>query len=85
VQEKNWRDWELGLARLGRRVQTLAVTHAPQVAAGAEHHYLIAKNVLHKGERVATHVSEFATANLALKSPKRRVPRPSARCARTGG
>ncbi|MBO0756838.1 MAG: DNA repair protein RecN, partial [Bradyrhizobiaceae bacterium] len=51
------------LARLGRRVQTLAVTHAPQVAARADHHYLITKNVLDKGKRVATRVSELAAAN----------------------
>jgi DNA repair protein RecN (Recombination protein N) len=51
------------LARLGRRVQTLAVTHAPQVAARADHHYLIFKNVLDKGKRVATRVSELASAD----------------------
>jgi DNA repair protein RecN (Recombination protein N) len=47
----------------GFAVQTLAVTHAPQVAAHAEHHYLIANNVLDRGKRVATRVSELATAN----------------------
>lgn len=31
------------LSRLAARVQVLAVTHAPQVAARADHHYLIAK------------------------------------------
>ena len=31
------------LARLARRVQVIAVTHAPQVAARAERHYLISK------------------------------------------
>lgn len=51
------------LARLGRRVQTLAVTHAPQVAARAEHHYLITKNVLGKSKRVRIGVSELSAAN----------------------
>jgi DNA repair protein RecN (Recombination protein N) len=48
------------LARLASRVQTLAVTHAPQVAARAQHHYLITKDALEKGKRVATRVSELA-------------------------
>ena len=48
------------LARLGQRVQVLAVTHAPQVAARAQHHYLITKDALDKGKRVATRVSELA-------------------------
>ncbi|MGA8413420.1 MAG: DNA repair protein RecN, partial [Xanthobacteraceae bacterium] len=48
------------LARLGQRVQALAVTHAPQVAARAQHHYLITKDALDKGKRVATRVSELA-------------------------
>jgi DNA repair protein RecN (Recombination protein N) len=51
------------LARLGHRAQTLAVTHAPQVAARADRHYLISKKVLGKGKRVATRVSELTTAN----------------------
>jgi len=51
------------LARLGRRVQALAVTHAPQVAARADHHYLITKDALNKGKRVATRVSELTTAS----------------------
>src|SRR5713226_9110810 len=45
------------LARLAGRVQVLAVTHAPQVAARADHHYLITKDVLVKGKRVATRVN----------------------------
>jgi DNA repair protein RecN (Recombination protein N) len=48
------------LARLGREVQVLAVTHAPQVAARAQHHYLISKDALDKGKRVATRVTELA-------------------------
>ena len=50
------------LARLGRRVQALAVTHAPQVAARADHHYLITKDVAQKGKRVATRVTELEPA-----------------------
>ncbi|MGC2748690.1 MAG: DNA repair protein RecN, partial [Pseudolabrys sp.] len=34
------------LAKLGRGVQVLAVTHAPQVAARADRHYLITKDTL---------------------------------------
>jgi DNA repair protein RecN (Recombination protein N) len=49
------------LARLGRKVQVLSVTHAPQVAARADHHYLISKDALDKGKRVATRVAELAT------------------------
>jgi DNA repair protein RecN (Recombination protein N) len=47
------------LARLARRVQVLAVTHAPQVAARADHHYLITKDALSRGKRVATRVAEL--------------------------
>ena len=47
------------LARLARKVQVLAVTHAPQVAARADHHYLISKDALDKGKRVATRVAEL--------------------------
>jgi DNA repair protein RecN (Recombination protein N) len=48
------------LARLSRGVQVLAVTHAPQVAARADRHYVISKDALEKGKRVATRVSEVA-------------------------
>jgi DNA repair protein RecN (Recombination protein N) len=48
------------LARLARRVQVMTVTHAPQVAARAERHYLISKSALDKGKRVATRVAEVA-------------------------
>jgi DNA repair protein RecN (Recombination protein N) len=48
------------LAKLGRGVQVLAVTHAPQVAARADRHYLITKDALEKGKRVATRVTELA-------------------------
>jgi len=47
------------LARLATGVQVIAVTHAPQVAARAERHYLIAKDALAKGKRVATRVAEL--------------------------
>jgi DNA repair protein RecN (Recombination protein N) len=49
----------LRLARLGGGVQVVAVTHAPQVAARAGRHYLINKDVLDKGKRMATRVSEL--------------------------
>jgi DNA repair protein RecN (Recombination protein N) len=48
------------LATLARDVQVLAVTHAPQVAARATRHYVISKDALDKGKRVATRVTEVA-------------------------
>ena len=48
------------LARLAARVQVLAVTHAPQVAARADHHFLITKDTLAKGKRIATRIAELA-------------------------
>jgi len=48
------------LARLAAGVQVIAVTHAPQVAARADRHYLITKDALAKGKRVATRVAELA-------------------------
>jgi DNA repair protein RecN (Recombination protein N) len=48
------------LARLAERVQVLSVTHAPQVAARAESHLLIAKDAVAGGERVATRVAPVA-------------------------
>src|SRR5262249_2963178 len=50
-----------GLGGLGERVQVLAVTHAPQVAARADHHYLITKDALAKGQQVATRIAELET------------------------
>ena len=47
------------LARLAARVQVLAVTHAPQVAAKAARHFRIAKGAADKGKRVATRVSHL--------------------------
>jgi DNA repair protein RecN (Recombination protein N) len=47
------------LARLAARAQVIAVTHAPQVAARADRHYLISKDALAKGKRVATRVAEL--------------------------
>jgi DNA repair protein RecN (Recombination protein N) len=49
------------LARLARRAQVIAVTHAPQVAARAERHFLITKDSLDRGRRVATRVAEVAS------------------------
>jgi DNA repair protein RecN (Recombination protein N) len=48
------------LARLAGRVQVVTVTHAPQVAARAVRHFLISKDALDKGRRVATRVTEVA-------------------------
>ena len=44
------------LARLAERVQVMAVTHAPQVAARAASHFLIAKEPVKGSDRVATRV-----------------------------
>ncbi|WP_112662573.1 DNA repair protein RecN [Microvirga flavescens] len=44
------------LARLAQGVQVMAVTHAPQVAAQAFNHFLIAKEGVSGSERVATRV-----------------------------
>lgn len=46
------------LARLAGTVQVLTVTHAPQVAARAEGHFLIAKEAA-KPNRVATRVQRI--------------------------
>jgi DNA repair protein RecN (Recombination protein N) len=46
------------LARLAQRAQVIAVTHAPQVAARADRHYLISKQSLDRGKRVTTRVVE---------------------------
>ncbi len=48
------------LARLAAKVQVMAVTHAPQVAARADQHLLISKDALDKGKRVATRVNSLA-------------------------
>jgi DNA repair protein RecN (Recombination protein N) len=47
------------LGRLSSGVQVIAVTHAPQVAARAERHYLISKDAFANGKRVATRVAEL--------------------------
>ncbi len=48
------------LSRLASRVQVLSVTHAPQIAARAGGHYLIAKSATGAaGERMATDVSRI--------------------------
>jgi DNA repair protein RecN (Recombination protein N) len=47
------------LARLASGVQVIAVTHAPQVAARADRHYLISKDALGGGKRVATRILEL--------------------------
>ena len=47
------------LARLSKKAQVLAVTHAPQVAARADIHYRIEKRAVGGGDRVATTVSRL--------------------------
>jgi DNA repair protein RecN (Recombination protein N) len=47
------------LARLAGRVQVVAVTHAPQVAARAGRHYLITKDTRDRGRRVATGIIDL--------------------------
>src|SRR3954452_23932445 len=47
------------LARLASKVQVMAVTHAPQVAARADQHLLISKDALDRGKRVATRVAHL--------------------------
>jgi DNA repair protein RecN (Recombination protein N) len=48
------------LARLSRRAQVIAVTHAPQVAARADRHYVISKTALEQGRKVVTRIAEVA-------------------------
>ncbi|WP_407147966.1 DNA repair protein RecN [Bradyrhizobium sp. ORS 86] len=48
------------LSRLAGKVQVMAVTHAPQVAARASQHLLISKDALDRGKRVATRVNALA-------------------------
>ena len=71
------------LARLAGKVQVMAVTHAPQVAARADQHLLISKDALDKGKRVATRVARSPPTTAARRSracwpaprsPRRRAP-----------
>src|ERR1700751_2674764 len=48
------------LARLASKVQVMAVTHAPQVAARAGQHLLISKDALDKGKGAAPRVNALA-------------------------
>jgi DNA repair protein RecN (Recombination protein N) len=50
------------LARLAERVQVIGVTHAPQVAARAERHYLITKASAEGGTRSVTRVEALDAA-----------------------
>ncbi|GGC67280.1 DNA repair protein RecN [Chelatococcus reniformis] len=49
------------LARLAGRVQVVSVTHAPQVAARAASHFLIAKEQVAASDRIATRVVALAS------------------------
>ena len=52
------------LARLAGDVQVLSVTHAPQVAARASEHYLIAKHLVDgEEERVTTKIAQISDDN----------------------
>jgi DNA repair protein RecN (Recombination protein N) len=53
------------LARLSQNVQVLTVTHAPQVAARAANHFMVAKEAVSGGKRVITKI-------LPLDNAKRR-------------
>jgi DNA repair protein RecN (Recombination protein N) len=50
------------LARLAERVQVIGVTHAPQVAARAQRHYLISKAPADGGARVVTRLDMLDAA-----------------------
>ena len=50
------------LARLAGKVQVLAVTHAPQVAARAQRHLLIEKQSVKEGAFMRTHVKPLEPA-----------------------
>jgi len=50
------------LARLAGKVQVLAVTHAPQVAARAQRHLLIEKQAVNEGAFMRTHVKPLDSA-----------------------
>lgn len=50
------------LARLAGKVQVLAVTHAPQVAARAQRHLLIEKQMVREGAFMRTHVKPLDSA-----------------------
>jgi DNA repair protein RecN (Recombination protein N) len=52
------------LAKLGQRLQVLVVTHSPQVAARAAHHWRVEKRATaNGGERVMTLVTELPDAD----------------------
>lgn len=53
------------LAKLAEKVQVLTVTHAPQVAARAANHFMVAKDVTGGGKRVSTRI-------VPLDEPRRR-------------
>jgi DNA repair protein RecN (Recombination protein N) len=54
------------LARLAAKVQVLSVTHAPQVAARADAHFLISKSGV---DRVSTMWSRWIVPPVRRKSP----------------
>jgi DNA repair protein RecN (Recombination protein N) len=64
----------LRLARLAQRVQVMAVTHAPQVAARADRHFLIAKDAVGRegGRRKAGEADRMATRVVPIADGVRR-------------
>lgn len=50
------------LARLAEKVQVLTVTHAPQVAARATNHFMVAKEPVSGGKRVITRILSLDNA-----------------------
>jgi DNA repair protein RecN (Recombination protein N) len=71
------------LARLAAQAQVIAVTHAPQVAARADRHYLISKSAVEKGKRVATRgelIAESAGGDCAYARRRRDHGRGPGRC-----
>ena len=57
------------LARLATRVQVITVTHAPQVAARADTHLLVAKRTIAGGKAVTTSVTPLDSSAGARRSP----------------
>ena len=53
------------LLELSRRHQVICITHLPQIAAMADHHFLIAKSV--KGEHTVTEIKELEQEDITLE------------------
>ena len=53
------------LSKLSKRHQVICITHLPQIAAMADHHFLIAKRV--KGEHTVTEIKELENEDITLE------------------